>query len=435
MMKLFSTNTIAVPRDLSAVTQIAANERPPEQGGLTRQQVDHIWSRIEGLYRTGNHPMISVCLRRQGEIILHRSIGHAHGNGPEDQPDTPKRLAQPDTPVCLFSASKLVTAMLLHYLDEQGTLNLLDPVIRYVPEYGQKGKSRSTLFHLLSHRGGIPRIPKGLPPEMLFDRSAVLSELYRAEPISPSGHRQAYHAITAGYILGEVMERVTGLDLRSLLRQVIGAPMGMDCFDYGLAPEHRARVATNYATGLHSRLGTDQFLTYVLGGDLQLAVDMTNDPRFMDTICPAGNLYTDAEQIGRFMEMLLNGGQYGERSILSPATVFRSTLETTRRQFDATLIAPLRYGLGPMLGDNPVGLFGPNSAEAFGHLGLSNIFCWADPQRDISVSILTTGKSVVGTHLPALLQVLWAINGQCPSLPRAQRRSIFGKGSQYTEAI
>lgn len=434
-MKLFSTNTIRVPADLSQVTQYAGDEQPAEAGGLHEGDIAHIWQSIEALYRTGNHPMISVCLRRKGQILLHRAIGHAEGNGPEDSAQTPKRLAQPDTPVCLFSASKLVTAMLLHYLDEQGTLNLLDPVTRYVPEYGQKGKSRSTLFHLLSHRGGIPRIPKGFPPEMFYDREAIVQALCRTEPISPSGHRQAYHAITAGYILGEVMERVTGMGLRELLDEVIVRPMGLSCFNYGLAPEFRDQVARNYATGLYSRLGTDQFLEYVLGGDLQLAVNMTNDVRFMDTVCPAGNLYTSAEQMGRFMEMLLDGGQYRDQSILSPATVFRSTLETTRRQFDAVLIAPLRYGLGPMLGDHPVGIFGPQTKHAFGHIGLSNIFCWADPQRDLSVSLLTTGKSVVGTHLPALLKVLWAINTHCPSLPRPQRRSIFGQTSDPAQAI
>lgn len=76
--------------------------------------------------------------------------------------------------------------------------------------------------------------------------------------------------------------------------------MQMACFNYGLAPEWRDRVALNTPTGLHPRLGTDHYLQHVLGGGLQLAVDLTNDPRFMDTVCPAGNIYTSAEQAGRF---------------------------------------------------------------------------------------------------------------------------------------
>ena len=61
-------------------------------------------------------------------------------------------------------------------------------------------------------------------------------------------------------------------------------------------------------------------------------------------------------------------------------------------------------------------MYGPQTGQAFGHLGLSNIFCWADPQRDISVSILNTGKSIVGTHLPALIRLLFSISRACPSV-------------------
>ena len=192
----------------------------------------------------------------------------------------------------------------------------------------------------------------------------------------------------------------------------------------------RDKLGRSYATGIHSALGTDLYLKHVIGGDLQLAVDLTNDPRFMDTICPAGNLYTDAEQAGRFFEMLLNGGELDGKRIFSERTVFRSTLENTRPEIDRTLMIPMRYGMGPMLGANPVGLFGPMSKHAFGHLGFSNILCWADPERDISVALLSTGKSVVGTHLPALGNLLYQIATQCPRIPRAQRRSVFGHDSQ-----
>mgnify|MGYP000225724265 FL=1 len=434
-VKLFSTNTIAVPHDLSAVTTRANNEQAADLGGMTDQQVQKIWHAVEGVYRSGNHPMVSICLRRQGKVMLNRAIGHAYGNGPDDTPDTPKLLAAPTTPVCLFSASKVITAMLLHWLDEQGELNLLDPVSHYVPEYGVNGKRRATLFHLLAHRGGIPRIDTEVTPELLFDRAAILKLLCAAKPTSPSGHRQAYHAVTAGYILGEVIERVTGMDLRQFLHQTIEKPLGLRCFNYGLAPEFRAEASVNYATGVHPALGTDLYLNHVLGGGLQLAVDVTNDTRFMDTICPAGNVYTDADQACQFFEMLLNGGELNGTRIFSPETVFRATLETTRPAIDSTLLIPMRYALGPMLGANPVGIFGPMTTEAFGHLGFSNIFCWADPARDISATIMTTGKSVVGTHIPALGNLLYQISSQCPRVEHQQRRSVFGQFGHHTTAV
>lgn len=432
-MKLLSTNTCSVPKDLSAVTT-AQFEVDAELAGMSHQQRDKIWHSVERLYQTGNYPLITLCLRRKGHIVLNRSIGHARGNSPQGL-SANAQLGHPDTPICLFSASKLITAMLIHMLDEQGALNLLDPISYYIPEYGVNGKRRATIFHLLAHRGGIPHIDGEVTPELLFDKEAILKRLYQAKPIAPSGSRLAYHAVTAGYILGEIIERVTGQDLKTFLHNSICKPMDMPYFNYGLAPEWRDRAALNYATGMHPSLGTDHYLQHVLGGGLNMAVDVTNDHRFMDTICPAGNIYTSAEQAGRFMEMLLSGGQYNNKQILSAKTVFRATLASSNTTIDRTLLAPMRYALGPMLGSNPIGLFGPMTGQAFGHIGFSNIFCWADPERDISVSLLTTGKSVVGTHLPLLGNVLYQFSTQCPRIARQQRRSLFGTDRNESELV
>ena len=430
-VKLLSTNTCFVPRDLAVVMR-QEDEVHPEQGAMTEQQRQKIWKSVESAYKTGNYPFISFCLRRKGQILLNRSLGYASGNSTRGLSNTAK-VGSADTPVCLFSASKMVTAMLIHMLDEQGEINLLDPISYYIPEYAAHGKRRTTIFHLLSHRGGIPKIEGEVTPELLFDKDEILKRLYAAKPVSVSGSRLAYHAVTAGYILGELIERVTGQDLRRFLHETIEKPMNMPFFNYGLDAKYRDQVALNYPTGLHPRLGTDHYLNHVLGGGLQLAVDVTNDTRFMDTICPAGNIYTSAEQAGRFFEMLLSGGQYQGKQIMSPRTVFRATLPTSVTSLDRTLLAPMRYALGPMLGSNPVGLFGPQTAQAFGHIGFSNILCWADPERDISVSFLTTGKSVIGTHLPALANVLYQISMQCPRIPKQSRRSLFGSGQAEHE--
>ena len=432
-MKLFSTNTCFVSKDLGSITN-SKNEVHPELGGMTEKLVQKIWQSIENLYQTGNHPLISVCLRRKGQIILNRSLGHTSGNSADGLAQNAV-IANPDTPICLFSASKMITAILIHMLDETGEINLLDPVSYYIPEYAQNGKRRATIFHLLSHRGGIPRIEMEVTPELLFDKDQILQYLYAAQPISPAGSHLAYHAVTAGYILGELIERVTGQDIRQFLHEQIEKPMNMPFFNYGLKPEYQDQVALNYPTGVHPKLGTDLYLNHVLGGGLQLAVDVTNDQRFMNTVCPAGNIYTSAEQANRFFEMLLNGGEYQGKRIMSPETVFRATLPTSTTNIDRTLLAPMRYALGPMLGSNPLGIFGPMTGQAFGHLGFSNILCWADPERDISVSILNTGKAVMGTHIPALAQTLYQISNNCPKIPKQQRRALFGTDRTETELV
>lgn len=418
-MKLLSTNTCRVPSHLGSVTTIDHDkETPPELAGFRSDQAERIWQAVEGLYKTGFSPAITFCLRRQGKIVFNRAIGHARGNGPEDTPDTPKQLATPDTPVCLFSASKVVTAMLIHKLDEDGLIDLLDPVSHYIPEYGVNGKRNATIYHLLAHRGGIPRLDGDFDPELLYDVDAIVEKLCQAEAVSPSGYRAAYHAITAGYILGELIERVTGMSAREYLHETFREPLGMRYFDYGVPQQDRDAVAVNYATGFKPIPPVSTFLEHVLGGGLEMATDMTNDPRFMDTICPAGNLYATAEETSRFFQMLLNGGEYEGTRIFDPRTIRRATLEVSRPEIDATLLVPMRYSMGMMLGNKPVGLYGPYTKRAFGHLGFTSIFCWADPDRDTSVSILTSGKALVGPHLPALGKLLMAISRECPIVRR-----------------
>jgi len=77
------------------------------------------------------------------------------------------------------------------------------------------------------------------------------------------------------------------------------------------------------------------------------------------------------------------------------------------------LLAPMRYSAGMMLGNYPVGLFGPATPHAYGHLGLTNNFCWADPERMIAVSLLTSGNPVLGTHIPRLALLLASISKRC----------------------
>lgn len=421
-MKLLSLNSCYVPDDLDSVIQYdSQSEVNPESVGMSFKQRNAIWKATETLYKTGASPAITLCVRRKGQIVLNRAIGYARGNGPQDTAQTPKVLATPDTRICLFSASKVVTAMMIHLLDEMGEIDLLDPISNYIPEYGVNGKKDATIYHLLAHRGGIPSLPKGTDPQLLFNPEAALDLLYKAKPIAPSGHRVAYHALTAGYVLGEIIQRVTGKNAREFLAEKISIPMEMPSFNFGLAPEYRDKVALNYSTGIKPILLMDTFLRNILGGSMEDAEYYTNDPKFMDTICPAGNIFATAEESSRFFQMLLDGGRYKDKQIFSPKTIRRATIEVSRPEMDAKLILPMRYAMGPMLGAKPVGLYGFNTPNAFGHLGYTSIFCWADPDRDIAVSLLTSGKFLVGTGLPAVMNLVANISKQCTNVRSSER--------------
>src|SRR5262249_7283199 len=145
---------------LRAVTSIRADrEAPAGEVGSDARAVARVWTAVERLYASGLHPAIQLCVRRDGRVLIDRAIGHASGNGPDDPPDAPKVLATPETPFCALSASKAVTAMIVHLLDERNLLRLDDPVCDYIPEFGACRKQWITIRHVLTHRAGIPNLP------------------------------------------------------------------------------------------------------------------------------------------------------------------------------------------------------------------------------------------------------------------------------------
>src|SRR5262245_58714132 len=100
---------IRMPEDLEAVT-VVGDEAPAEAGGMTEEAVERIWRSAVDLYRSGVHPAVQVCVRRDGHVVLDRAIGHARGNGPADPPDGEREQATPATPFCVYSGSKAITA-------------------------------------------------------------------------------------------------------------------------------------------------------------------------------------------------------------------------------------------------------------------------------------------------------------------------------------
>src|SRR5581483_2858090 len=172
---------VRVPRDLRSVTTIAA-ESDPEEVGLSAKTIDRIWGAARNLYKTGVHPALQLCLRRNGKVVLDRAIGHARGNGPDDPPDAPKELATPETPFCVYSTSKGITAMVIHLLHERGALSIYDRVTDYIPEYGRHGKDETTIAHVLSHRAGVPTLPrKILDIENVSDRELITETIAGAK--------------------------------------------------------------------------------------------------------------------------------------------------------------------------------------------------------------------------------------------------------------
>lgn len=143
-------------------------------------------------------------------------------------------------------------------------------------------------------------------------------------------------------------------------------------------------------------------------------VDISNDPRFRTAAIPSANLIATPEEICRFFETLLCGGTYEDVRVFEQRTVARATLRQTTGQVDRVLMFPVPFSMGFMLGNKTIGFYGPRTGKAFGHLGFTNVLGWADPERDLSVAFMNTGKPLLAAKMVAWLNVMRVISSRVP---------------------
>jgi CubicO group peptidase (beta-lactamase class C family) len=411
---------IALPDDLDAVTT-AAEEADPAEAGMDDRSVERIWSGVLDLYRSGVHPAVQVCLRRQGRIVLNRAIGHARGNGPGEGESAEKVLVKPQTPFLIYSGSKAITAFVIHLLAERGALDLDDRVVKYIPAYGANGKEDITVGHVLAHRSGVPSLPReAFDLDRVNDREFILELLCQAKPIARPGAFLAYHAVSGGFILAEVAERATGRDLQTILGEDIRQPLGFRWNDYGVRREDIPALALDYVTGPPTLPPFSQLLTRALGVTLDRLVEFSADERFLTAVIPSANVVTTAEELCRFYEVFRRGGELDGVRVMKPQGVRRAITEQSRLEFDLSLGFPTRFGYGLMLGSSLLSLFGRGTQHAFGHLGFTNMLGWADPERGLACAVMTNGKPTVYPELPRFYNLMQRITSSTPKVPGAQ---------------
>jgi CubicO group peptidase (beta-lactamase class C family) len=411
---------VHMPQDLDAVTSFGAKERP-SRGGMSDEAVERIWSAAVELYRSGVHPAVQVCVRREGTVVLDRAIGHARGNGPHDPPQGEKQLATPATPFVIYSGSKALTAFVVHMLHERGELNVSHHVCHYIPEYGRNGKREITIAHLLAHRAGVPGLPReALDLERAEDREFRMRMLCEAKPFARPGRFLAYHAVSGGYILREIVQRVTGRDIREVLAQEILRPLRFRWTNFGVAAKDVPKVALNYATGFPVAPPLSLVVSRALGVPFDEVTRTSNDPRFLTATVPSANVITTANELSRFYEIFRRGGELGGVQVVSPETVRDAIAEQSHLEVDLSLGFPTRFSSGLMLGARLLSLYGPDTQHAFGHLGFTNILAWADPQRALSCAVITNGKPLLYPELPRFFRLMQRITAGAPKVPAAE---------------
>ncbi len=407
--------------------QVASRNRQgecdPRAVGLTPQAIDEMWRSVVRLYEGGLHPGIAICVRCQGQVVLEGSIGHLRGNTPNAAEDAPREPLRYDSLFSLFSASKAITAMLIHLLDERKVVHLDDPVVEYIPEFGAHGKDVITLRQLLTHRAGIPNVPGTEIDERLLGKwDEIIDILCRAKPSSRPGTRLSYHALTAGYVFGEVIRRVTGRDIRTFLADEVLRPLKFKSFNYGIARERVHEVAEHAITGLPALPPQSWLLARALGVGLERAVELSNSEAFHTSVIPSGNIVGTAEEASRFFQLLLNEGELDGVRVFDRRTVRRAIAEQSYLEVDSFLGLPVRYGMGFMLGGERFSPYGEDTSRAFGHIGFTAVVAYADPERALSVGLMTSGKPFITPGQVRWLQVPRTIARLCPRvMPRAFR--------------
>lgn len=365
---------------------------------------DEVWADFVKLYETGLHPAIAICVQHRGRLVLNRTIGHLL-NHPDD--DDVGDVASPDTLFSLFSASKIVTAMVVHSMVEDGLLSLDERMVDTLPELATRGKENIRIKHLLNHTAGIPNMPRDLDVSEAVEAGKVDFRLLEQLRVSHEpGTNVAYHPMTSWICLQELVERKTGRDLREHLRERFLDPMGIKHLAYGVKSEDIDQVARHAVTGLPVPTFMGSIFERTIGADLDTAIDLSNTHPFLTGLLPSANVIGSPLEMTSFMQMLLDGGKANGVRLLSPETVHRATTEVTRAQFDSTFGFPMRYGLGTMMGGNRFSLFGLGTRGAYGHLGLSAVVVYADPRRKLAVSFLNTGKTMAA---PGMVQWAWCV--------------------------
>ncbi|HTZ10496.1 MAG TPA: serine hydrolase domain-containing protein, partial [Acidimicrobiales bacterium] len=148
-----------------------------------------------------------------------------------------------DTVVLVYSTTKGVTAMCANRLAQEGLLEVEAPVARYWPEFAQAGKESLPVRYVLDHRAGLPIIQDPLWPGAIYDPEAICRALAAQAPLWEPGTVAAYHIHTQGFLMGEIIRRVTGRTVGTFLREEIAAPLGADYMIGGLTPRDEARCA------------------------------------------------------------------------------------------------------------------------------------------------------------------------------------------------
>ena len=309
-----------------------------------------------------------------------------------------------DTLQLVFSTTKGATAILASLLAQRGDLDVDAPVTEYWPEFGQAGKDEIPVRWLLCHKAGLPYVDCELDLDECLVWEAPVKALAAMEPLWEPGTKHGYHAVTYGWLVGEVIRRITGRSVGQFFADEVAGPLGID-FWIGLPSEHQDRVAPLTNTGLNrdapgmaaespggeaqgmieqleALLGPGSLLIKALGGTSSLALagnGVFNKAEVRAAELPAANGVTNARSLARMYAAVI-GEIDGVGPLLTPEQIAAATTTQTSGA-DEVLMMDTTFGLGFMTSSEFSPYGGPRS---FGHAGAGGSVGFADPENGLA---------------------------------------------------
>ena len=318
---------------------------------------------------------------------------------------------QRDTLCNVMSVTKAMTATCLHLLADRGEVDLDAPVARYWPAFAAAGKAELKLRWLLDNRAGLPVLSQDLWPGAIFDWPAMTDALAAQAPLLTPGGPPAYHIRTGGFLVGEVVRRVSGRSLGTFFREEIAEPFGID-FHIGLQPGDIARCADfipqRSGTLLDAALHDAQSWVARAGRQLPQPMDYNTDA-YRRAEIPSTNGHGHARAVAGLYAVLAQGDESRDRRLMRPETL-AAALTEQHRERECVMGRQYRQALGYLL--NTPGDFdiGPEPT-AFGLLGAGGALGFADPRARIGFGYVENRMHAamgLGERAPRLLRAMYA---------------------------
>jgi len=299
-----------------------------------------------------------------------------------------------DTITNVWSTTKTMTALCALILADRGELDLHAPVARYWPEFAAAGKGGVEVRHLLGHTSGLSGWQVPMRSEDLYDWELATARLAAQAPWWEPGSASGYHAITQGYLVGEVVRRVCGASVGTFFAKEVAGPLGAD-FHIGLAAEHDGRVANVIAP---PPLPVDPDPMSVASRTLSnppMRAEQSWETAWRRAEIPAAGGHGNARSVAAVQAVLAGGGEVGGVRLLS-AKGCQAVLEQQSYGPDLVLGVPLRFGMGYGL-PSPELPLAPNPRTCFwGGWGGSLVVVDMDARLTVAFVMNRMGEGTLG---------------------------------------